>query len=394
MIKKFNCKVLISAAFVSLLFFPLLAEATEEGCGGCIGSASSCNSDSDCCTFGATGTCCDGHKVGTAKCNTGTHQCYLLSDYCWASDPYCGSQCTPGNYQTSGSGCDACSRKPCTSDCMWGSCEWYINTCTGWDGTTCCYKNGGTGHVTPSGSLGDFDSRFFCNSGSWSTCDKSCLSNPGSCWPWFSTCIGAANLCQIRSGYYCGSNADGTWWNWYSGAGAGTPCSWSGANPIAWCNGAGSCISDATAPSTSCTPNGDWTTAARAFSLSCSDDASGCSATYYKIIDATAACGTTGFTAGTSGTISCTGSCNKTVCYYSVDVANNQESVKKSAAFTIVTYTTMTGSATSWNFGGVGSSSVVVRSGSPTDWTWRTTQPLSGRQVPQGSATSWTWQSE
>jgi hypothetical protein len=54
----------------------------------------------------------------------------------------------------------------------------------------------------------------------------------------------------------------------------------------------------------------------------------------------------------------------------------------------------MTGSATSWNFGGVGSSSVVVRSGSPTDWTWRTTQPLSGRQVPQGSATSWTWQSE
>jgi len=35
-----------------------------------------------------------------------------------------------------------------------------------------------------------------------------------------------------------------------------------------------------------------------------------------------------------------------------------------------------------------------VRSGTPTNWTWRQANPSSGRKVPQGTLTNWVWDDE
>ncbi len=92
-------------------------------------------------------------------------------------------------------------------------------------------------------------------------------------------------------------------------------------------------------PTTTINPNGHgWTNQDVSFTLTCTDSGgSGCDTTYYKIINDGGGCGTTGYTAGTSGTVSCpSGSvCKKRVCYYSVDNAGNQENVKMSNIFYI-----------------------------------------------------------
>ncbi len=95
---------------------------------------------------------------------------------------------------------------------------------------------------------------------------------------------------------------------------------------------------DTTPPTTTISPNGhDWTNQNVSFTLTCNDDKSGCQNTYYKVVDNTAECGTTGYTSGQSGTVTCsTGNvCIKKVCYYSVDVAGNTESIKESNPFYI-----------------------------------------------------------
>ncbi len=96
---------------------------------------------------------------------------------------------------------------------------------------------------------------------------------------------------------------------------------------------------DKTAPTTSITPNGhSWTNQDVSFTLTCSDSGgSGCSTTYYKIINYGETCGTTGYVAGTSGTVTCASEsvCKKRVCYYSLDNAGNQEDVKISDFFHI-----------------------------------------------------------
>ena len=95
---------------------------------------------------------------------------------------------------------------------------------------------------------------------------------------------------------------------------------------------------DNTAPSTTINPNGhSWTNQDVSFSLTCSDLGSGCSRTYYKIIDEWDACGSFGYSTGTSGSVSCSSgsTCKKRICYYSVDNAGNTESVHKSATFYI-----------------------------------------------------------
>ena len=60
------------------------------------------------------------------------------------------------------------------------------------------------------------------------------------------------------------------------------------------------------------------------------------------------------------------------------------------------TYTTMVGNASGWVWATIYSTDTVnkVRSGGPTDWTWQTWTPGSGRKVPQGTAAAWTWSSE
>ena len=56
-------------------------------------------------------------------------------------------------------------------------------------------------------------------------------------------------------------------------------------------------------------------------------------------------------------------------------------------------YKTKVGDATTWAWKIVYSTDAVntVPSGTPTDWTWRTWTPNSGRKVPQGTAADWTW---
>jgi hypothetical protein len=99
---------------------------------------------------------------------------------------------------------------------------------------------------------------------------------------------------------------------------------------------------DTTAPVTSITPNGgDYTGYnVTSFTLSCADTGgSGCDKSYYKVINDGESCGTTGFTDGTSGQITCPfgQTCNKRVCFYSNDKASNSETVKQSGIFILST---------------------------------------------------------
>ena len=98
---------------------------------------------------------------------------------------------------------------------------------------------------------------------------------------------------------------------------------------------------DTTPPTTSINPNGiDWTNQDVSFTLSCSDDDSGCSQTKYSIIDSSQSCPSSYdnlANTGTSGTVSCSSgsSCVKVVCYASKDNAGNFENVKRSNEFKI-----------------------------------------------------------
>ncbi len=81
-----------------------------------------------------------------------------------------------------------------------------------------------------------------------------------------------------------------------------------------------------------------------AFNLTCSDTGgSGCNKTYYKIVNATDSCGTTGFTVVSAGfvkdNVTCPfgQTCDLKVCYYSNDRANNFETLKQSNSFHLKT---------------------------------------------------------
>ena len=97
-------------------------------------------------------------------------------------------------------------------------------------------------------------------------------------------------------------------------------------------------VTDTTPPTTTISPNGhSWTNEDVGFTLTCVDDYSGCSATYYTIINNDQTCPSSGYTSGQSGTVTCAdGSvCIKKVCFYSVDNEGNKESVKESNPFYI-----------------------------------------------------------
>jgi len=129
-----------------------------------------------------------------------------------------------------------------------------------------------------------------------------------------------------------------------------TDCVW---NDVCYNNGAphptqqgATCVNgvwrDTTAPRTTINPNGGDFTGQNvtSFTLTCSDTGgSGCDKTYYKIINDGEACGTTGFTDGTSGMVTCPFGqiCEKRVCFYSVDKAGNKEAVNVSEIFHLET---------------------------------------------------------
>ncbi|UCD07222.1 MAG: right-handed parallel beta-helix repeat-containing protein, partial [Candidatus Aenigmatarchaeota archaeon] len=95
--------------------------------------------------------------------------------------------------------------------------------------------------------------------------------------------------------------------------------------------------SDRSTPTTTINPDGQsWTNNDVGFTLTCVDPISGCDTTYYKIIDDGQPCGS-GYTPGTSGTVTCSAgqTCRKRVCFYSTDVKGNAESVKTSNIFYI-----------------------------------------------------------
>ncbi len=98
---------------------------------------------------------------------------------------------------------------------------------------------------------------------------------------------------------------------------------------------------DVSGPTTSISPNGgSYSTTSVSFTLTCSDSGgSGCSSTYYRVINQGGSCGTTGFTTGTSGSVTCPAGqiCNKVVCFYSRDSVGNQESTKQSNNFRLET---------------------------------------------------------
>jgi hypothetical protein len=81
-------------------------------------------------------------------------------------------------------------------------------------------------------------------------------------------------------------------------------------------------------PTTTISPNGLITSQTSVdFTLTCSDTGgSGCSQSYFRVTGEFSACGTSGYTAGNSGTVTGTG--KKKVCFYSRDVAGNQDSIK------------------------------------------------------------------
>jgi hypothetical protein len=72
-----------------------------------------------------------------------------------------------------------------------------------------------------------------------------------------------------------------------------------------------------------------------AFSFTCTDNRLGCKETFYKIIDSSENCTSGGFTSGNSGEISCETSCEKKICYYSVDNGGNTEDIKESPEFIV-----------------------------------------------------------
>jgi len=99
---------------------------------------------------------------------------------------------------------------------------------------------------------------------------------------------------------------------------------------------------DTTAPKTTINPNSAYNASGNvsSFTLTCSDTGgSGCDKSYYKIINSNDTCGTTGFTDGTSGTVTCPFGqiCDKRVCFYSVDKASNQEAINMSGIFHLET---------------------------------------------------------
>jgi len=102
---------------------------------------------------------------------------------------------------------------------------------------------------------------------------------------------------------------------------------------------------DTTAPQTTINPNSvNYNNNNQSsFTLTCTDtgDARGpqCEKSYYKIINDGEGCGTTGYTDGVSGMVTCQFGqiCNKRVCFYSADRALNQESIKMSGIFHLET---------------------------------------------------------
>ncbi len=99
---------------------------------------------------------------------------------------------------------------------------------------------------------------------------------------------------------------------------------------------------DVDTPATTINPDGgDFTGNNEVnFTLTCTDTGgSGCGTSYYKIIDNGQSCGTTGFTSGTSGSVTCPfgQACDKVVCFYSVDGAGNTETTQQSSVFHLET---------------------------------------------------------
>lgn len=101
---------------------------------------------------------------------------------------------------------------------------------------------------------------------------------------------------------------------------------------------------DGEAPDTTINPDGtSWISKDKEFELSCSDDDSSCSETYYTVINHGSSCPDKSSPAYESGSAPITDSiicsegntCMKRVCFYSVDTNGNSEGLKKSGVFKI-----------------------------------------------------------
>lgn len=115
---------------------------------------------------------------------------------------------------------------------------------------------------------------------------------------------------------------------------------------------------DLVPPVTTISPDGmSWTGQDVPFTLACTDVGGSCQTTYYKIIDGSQNCGTSGFSTGATGSVACASgsACIKRVCYYSRDDSGNQESNKTSNIFRIDKQppTTTDNSDDSWHGGDV-----------------------------------------
>ncbi|HEX7034059.1 MAG TPA: DUF2341 domain-containing protein [Nitrososphaera sp.] len=75
-------------------------------------------------------------------------------------------------------------------------------------------------------------------------------------------------------------------------------------------------------------------------------------------------------------------------------VQNHPSAILGSEAFLgSSSYTTSGGGPSGWSWGSV-SGPVLIKSGTPYNWTWQVWTPGSGRKVPQGTPYSWTWGNE
>ncbi len=96
---------------------------------------------------------------------------------------------------------------------------------------------------------------------------------------------------------------------------------------------------DKIAPSTTISPDGkDWGNSDVDFTLSCDDGTgSGCQTTQYKVIEQSQTCDIAGLITGTSGTVTCpvAQTCQKKVCFRSIDNLDNEESINTSNLFKI-----------------------------------------------------------
>ncbi len=96
---------------------------------------------------------------------------------------------------------------------------------------------------------------------------------------------------------------------------------------------------DTTPPTTTISPDGeDWGNSDVDFTLSCDDGTgSGCQATEYKIIDQSQTCDTSDLITGNSGTVTCPEgqTCQKKVCFRSIDNLNQEEPINTSNLFKI-----------------------------------------------------------